>query len=122
MKTETSKIITNINDYTANTTTTTTSSSSNRRSSHSSGNKPSTRSSSHAPSLVQKKDRFIDQPYDKMPFSLYDSNENYVKPKANIISQERTFSIVGSILDVPLPSDNDGNSEYSTFVNNIFNK
>jgi hypothetical protein len=54
------------------------------------------------------------------PFSLYGcSNENYMKSKQN---PDRTVSVVGSILDVPLPSDNDAFSEYSTFVNNIFNK
>ena len=54
------------------------------------------------------------------PFSLYGcSNENYIKSKQN---PDRTVSVVGSILDVPLPSDNDAFSEYSTFVNNIFNK
>ncbi len=36
--------------------------------------------------------------------------------------QEKTLSVVGSILDVPLPSETDAFSEYSTFVNNIFNK
>jgi hypothetical protein len=36
--------------------------------------------------------------------------------------QEKTQSVVGSILDVPLPSETDAFSEYSTFVNNIFNK
>lgn len=35
---------------------------------------------------------------------------------------DKTLSIVGSILDVPLPSENDAFSEYSTFVNNIFSK
>lgn len=35
---------------------------------------------------------------------------------------EKTLSIVGSILDVPLPAENDAFSEYSTFVNNIFSK
>ncbi len=34
---------------------------------------------------------------------------------------EKTLSVAGSILDMPLP-DNDAFSEYSTFVNNIFNK
>lgn len=37
-------------------------------------------------------------------------------------AHDKTLSIVGSILDVPLPSENDAFSEYSTFVNNIFSK
>jgi hypothetical protein len=35
---------------------------------------------------------------------------------------DKTLSVIGSILDVPLPSENDAFSEYSTFVNNIFSK
>ncbi len=37
---------------------------------------------------------------------------------------ERTnkYGTVASIYDVPLPSDNDAVSEYSSFVNNVFNK
>ena len=46
------------------------------------------------------------------------SNKAYRKGRA----VEKAFSVVNSILDVPLPSDNDAFSEYSTFVNNIFSK
>jgi hypothetical protein len=54
------------------------------------------------------------------PFALYEQNDIYTgKQRKNL---DRTVSVVGSILDVPLPSDNDAFSEYSTFVNNIFNK
>ncbi|CAF0710934.1 unnamed protein product [Brachionus calyciflorus] len=62
-------------------------------------------------------------------FRLEENNEPskiYFKfPKLaekNKSNYEKTIGTVGSILDVPLPSENDAFSEYSTFVTNIFTK
>lgn len=53
--------------------------------------------------------------------SQQNHHQQQQQPTARNI-HDKTLSIVGSILDVPLPSENDAFSEYSTFVNNIFSK
>ncbi len=55
------------------------------------------------------------------PLFGYNSTD-YISKLKQIESAEKTKMAVGLILDVPVPSDNDAFSEYSTFVNNIFSK
>lgn len=57
---------------------------------------------------------------DASPLFGYNNSDYIAKLKQK--QAEKQQIIVGSILDMPLPSDNDAISEYSTFVNNIFSK
>ena len=57
---------------------------------------------------------------DASPLFGYNNSDYIARLKQK--QAEKQQIIVGSILDMPLPSDNDAISEYSTFVNNIFSK